>query len=161
MKSQVEKVLRDGLENARDDMRWTSESIARLRKEKGDPARIERLENIHFQAAETVIQIREMLEPVGDSAAPSQPQPPKCPRCGSDVKNLVSRECYQYLGPHHAWHDVATEAAPSVQPEPTEAERMYVCLKCGAESWQVPSAKLTRCDRGECSGQIVANPRRG
>lgn len=70
MKSQVEKVLRDGLENARDDMRWTSESIARLRKEKGDPARIERLENIHFQAAETVIQIREMLEPVGDSAAP-------------------------------------------------------------------------------------------
>lgn len=40
-----------------------------------------------------------------------------------------------------------------------QQERMYVCLKCGAESWRIPSQKLTRCERGECSGQIVANPR--
>lgn len=54
---------------------------------------------------------------------------------------------------------VAERIAP-VSPEPPQ-ERMYVCLKCGAESWRIPTARLTRCDRGECSGQIVANPRRG
>jgi hypothetical protein len=35
---------------------------------------------------------------------------------------------------------------------------MHVCLKCGAESWQVPSSKLKRC---VCDGQIIPNPRRG
>lgn len=50
---------------------------------------------------------------------------------------------------------------PSSPQDTPESERMYVCLKCGAESWRVPSAKLARCENGECSGQIIANPRRG
>jgi hypothetical protein len=71
MKSQIERIMREALESAEDCMAWTREGLERLRKDNGDPKKIEQYERWHADATETAIQIREFM--VGDSAAPSQP----------------------------------------------------------------------------------------
>lgn len=68
MESLVEQILKDALDSAEDHCRWMGEALERLRKDGGDPRKIERYERWIAEQTETSIQIRELL------ARESQPE---------------------------------------------------------------------------------------
>jgi hypothetical protein len=66
-KSEVITSLKDSVEQADENIRWISESLKRLRDNKGDPKKIAQSELWLAHAVETKIQCSEVLKLVGAS----------------------------------------------------------------------------------------------
>lgn len=62
MKSHVQRILTEAVEDAEENLRWMSEALDRLRKDNGDPEKIEKYEIWHARNVEICVQCREAMQ---------------------------------------------------------------------------------------------------